>query len=437
MTRKRFIAVVAMASAALPTGVLFGQQSERRSPAPFPARLPLTKPADRPLSAAIERLYDVWNPHEDRGNELYSNFKYSRLEGFSREPNVSRRDPSKVVRINGTYYVWYACRRTAGPPAGPAKATDTVPSFDWDLAEIWYATSRDGFWWQERGPAVRRPAQGQFGWRSNCTPDILLWRGKCYLYYQAYSEIIQGGDACPVTLAAADSPDGPWRPLGRPVLEPSEAGAWDGACIHDPFPLVYWGKIYLYYKGQPQKPIDQDTMIRAQGVAMADHPEGPFQKSPLNPVINSGHETCLWPWQSGIAALVSLDGPEKNTIQYAPDGLNFEVKSLIQVPPIAPGPFVPDAFADNADGRGFTWGLCHINPDGGGGMSESVLARFDCGLSLDADRQQFKRNNRRFDEATYFQRVLALPDFMRTAILKEQNRLETDTTMADSSITDQ
>ena len=143
----------------------------------------------------------------------------------------------------------------------------------------------------------------------------------------------------------------------------------------------------------------------------------------------SGHETCLWPWQSGIAALVSLDGPEKNTIQYAPDGLNFEVRSLVQVPPIAPGPFVPDAFADNGDGRGFTWGLCHINPDGGGGMNESVLARFDCDLSLDVDRPQFKRNNLRFDEATYLQRVLALPNSWRSMILKNRNWLETNTVM--------
>jgi len=168
-------------------------------------------------------------------------------------------------------------------------------------------------------------------------------------------------------------------------------------------------------------------MIRAQGVAMADNPLGPFVKSPLNPVINSGHETCLWPWQSGIAALVSLDGPEKNTIQFARDDLNFEVKSLVQVPPIAPGPFVPDAFADNGNGRGITWGLYHINPDGGGGMSESILARFDCDLSLDVDRPQLKRNNLRFDEATYFQRVLVLPKYMRGVILKEQSQQDPNT----------
>ena len=65
----------------------------------FPAKISLNKPTDYKLSAAMERMYDVWNPHEDAGNEFYSNFKYTWLEGFSRQPNVSRRDPSKVLRI--------------------------------------------------------------------------------------------------------------------------------------------------------------------------------------------------------------------------------------------------------------------------------------------------------------------------------------------------
>ena len=393
----------------------------------FPAKLPLEKPTDRRLSAAMQRLYDVWNPHEDRGNQFFSNFKYSRLEGFSREPNVSRRDPTKVIRVGGRYYVWYTCRRTEGPPSGPEKASDTIPSRDWDLAEIWYATSKDGFHWSERGRAVKRPPKGQFGWRSHCTPDVLVWKGKLYLYYQAYSEVIRGGDSCPVTVAEADSPDGPWRALGRPVLEPGAFEDWDCACIHDPFPLVYHGKIYLYYKGSPGQRRGGENIIRAWGVAIGDDPAGPFVKSPLNPVLNSGHETCLWPYQSGIAALVSLDGPEKNTLQYAPDGVNFEVKALLQVPPIAPGPFIPDAFADNGDGRGITWGLCHINPDGGGSMNESILARFDCDLSRDVDRPLFKHNNLRFDEHTYFQRRLVLPDFMRQRILKESRQLDRDT----------
>jgi hypothetical protein len=378
MTIKASTAIFVIAAAILLlSSCLFGSDQSQGSKA-FPAKIPLEKPSDRKLSAATERLYDVWNPHEDRGNEFFSNFKYSRLEGFSREPNVSRRDPTKVIRVDGTYYVYYTCRRTEGPPAGPDKATGTIPSRDWDLAEIWYATSKDGFRWAEQGPAVKRPPEGRFGWRSNCTPDILIFKGRYYLYYQAYS-----------------------------------AKDWDCACVHDPFPLIYKGKIYLYYKGSPGQKRGGDNIIRAQGVAIAENPLGPFEKSPLNPVLNSGHETCLWPYKTGIAALVSLDGPEKNTVQYAPDGVNFRVMSLIQVPPIAPGPFVADAFADNGDGRGITWGLCHINPDGGGSMNESILARFDCDLSRDSDVPYFKRNNLRFDEHTYFQRVLVLPEYLK------------------------
>jgi len=377
---------------------------------PFPAKIPLTKPADRKLSAAVERMYDEWNPHEDPANELYSNFKYSRLEGFRYEGNVSRRDPSKVLKIDGTYYVWYTHRQTEAPPAGPEKATGTIPSFDWDLSEIWYATSKDGFRWEEQGVAVKRLPKGQYGWRSVSTPDVLAWGGKYYLYYQGFNEIPGlKGDRAAATVAEADSPDGPWRPLGKVVVDFGRPGEWDSNAIHDPYPLVYQGKIHLYYKGSPGTQGKGGTLIRAQGVAVADHPLGPFTKSPLNPVLNSGHETGLFPWKGGIAGIVSLDGPEKNTVQYAPDGVNFRMMSMLQVPPVAPGPFVPDAFADRGDGRGITWGLCHMNPDSGWPNRHSILARFDCDLSLDVDRPEFRRNNLRFNEETYFQPRLALP----------------------------
>jgi hypothetical protein len=66
----------------------------------FPAVMPEGKPTDRPLSASWSRMWDQWNPHEDRGNELFSNFRYTPIQGLSREPNVSRRDPSKVLTID-------------------------------------------------------------------------------------------------------------------------------------------------------------------------------------------------------------------------------------------------------------------------------------------------------------------------------------------------
>lgn len=406
----------------------FAGQALAQETTPFPALIPATKPADRQLSAAMHRLYDVWNPHEDRGNELFSNFKYSPLKGLSYDHHVSRRDPSKVLKINGTYYVWYTHRDSQHPPGGPKKANATTPSFDWDLCDIWYATSKDGFTWEERGSAVKRAPKGELRWRSVSTPGILAWRGKYYLYYQAFNEIPGlKGDRAATTVAEADSPNGPWRPLGKVVVDFGAENEWDSNAIHDPCPIVFNGKIHLYYKGSPGKQGNRRTLVRAQGVAIADHPLGPFTKSPLNPVLNSGHETCFFPWRSGVAAIVSLDGPEKNTVQISPDGINFTIKSLLQVPPIAPGPFVPDAFADNRDGRGITWGLCHINPDGGSSVSHSVLARFDCDLSQDVNRRSLKNNNLRFDERTYFQERVRLPKPLAGQIRREREIIDMDT----------
>ncbi len=206
--------------------------------------------------------------------------------------------------------------------------------------------------------------------------------------------------------------------MGTDVVGFGEQGEWDSNAIHDPYPLVYKGKIYLYYKGAPGKRGLGGTIIRAQGVAIADDPLGPFVKSPLNPVINSGHETGLFPFKGGIAGIVSLDGPEKNTVQYAPDGVNFEMMSVLQVPPIAPGPYVPDAFDSNGDGRGITWGLMHIDGRDSQGRPYKYLARFDCDLSLDVDMPIFKKNNLRFEEATYFQKNIALPKYLKRKILQ-------------------
>ncbi len=385
----------------------------------FPAVLPKEKPKDRPLSEAMERLYDVWGVYGDRNNELFSNFYYSTLKGFKYEKSTSRRDPSKVLKINGKYYVWYTHRQTDVPPAGPENATDKVPSYDWDLAEIWYATSEDGFTWEEQGPAIKRSPKGEYGWRSVSTPDILIWKGKYYLYYQAFNEIPGlRGDRAATTVAVADSPDGPWRPLGKPVIDFGKPGEWDENAIHDPYPLIYKNKIYLYYKGSPSKSQGKDKVKFpiGHGVAIADNPLGPFQKSPLNPVMNSGHETCYFPWKEGIAAIVSLNGPEKNTIQYAPDGLNFKIMSIIIAPPIAPGPYIPDAFADNGNGKGITWGLCHMSPKGQGAMNSNILARFDCDLSLDFNEPAFKRHNLRFRAETFL-KDLGMPDYLLKKVM--------------------
>lgn len=376
--------------------------------------VPKTKP-DIELSTAMKRVYDNYPATQPELNELFSNFKYTRLKGFDYHDDdgtVSRRDPSKVIRENGKYYIWYTHRKTATPPRGAAASTDTIPSADWDLAEIWYATSDDGFTWEEKGVAVPRPPKPQAGWRSVSTPDILKWKGKFYLYYQAFLEASgTQGDFCPVTASVADSPDGPWRPSEKVVLENGPANTWDQYAIHDPYPLVYRGRIYMYYKsemgGTPKAPM--------QGLAIGDDPMGPFVKHPLNPVTNSGHETGYFPFKGGIAGLLGRHGNEHDTIQWSPDGVHFTVASSTALLPIGPGPYVPDAFTDTGDGRGITWGLSHFRPTGG--RKYSYLVRFDCDLSLDVDDRSMKETDIFVSPDIYLQFPLSE---------KEQTKRKTD-----------
>ena len=380
----------------------------------FPYLLPKEKP-DRELSAAVERNYDAYLAPRPEDNELYTLFKYTELKGFDyngHDGTISRRDPSKVLLVNGKYYVWYTYRNTKTPPQGAAKSTDTIPSSDWDLAEIWYATSADGFTWEEQGVAVPRPSKPHVGWRSVSTADVLQWKGEYYIYYQGFMEASgKRGDDCPVALSYANSPDGPWTPLNRIVIPNGAEGEWDHFSIHDPYPMVYKGKIYLYYKSDFDR---NPAWVRMEGLAIADDPLGPFKKHPLNPVVASGHETTLFPFGTGIAALVAKDGNEHNTIQYADDGVNFEIASIVELIPEAGGPFVPDVFDDTKDGRGITWGLSHfVNVTGNKKTQHSILTRFDCDLSKDVHYPEMKKH-----------RVIHKPDvYFRHGLSKNQRKL--------------
>ncbi len=381
---------------------------------------------NRKLSAAMDRSFNHYSAIHPRNNELYSQFKYTELKGFNynnHDGTISRRDPSKVIFENGKYYVWYTKRDTPVIPVGARnadKSNDTIPSTDWDLAEIWYATSENGFTWKEQSVAVPRPPKPEVGWRSVTTTDILKWKGKYYLYYQGFMEASgKRGDYCPVTASYADSPDGPWTPVGKIVIENGPEGSWDQYAIHDPYPLVHDGKIYIYYKSAFNRP---NPVWVGGGLVIGDDPLGPFKKHPLNPLTSSGHEVSLFPFKEGVAAITVKDGTEHFTIQYAKDWVNFEIASVCELVPIAPGPYVPDAFTDTKDGRGISWGLSHfvnagkyeINP-------HSILTRFDCDLSQDIDDPVMKETGIRHDLEVYYKQGLNKKQFER--IEKENEKL--------------
>lgn len=319
---------------------------------------------------------------DDSENELYTRFRYEPVNGLGYEEGVSRRDPSSIIQVDGKYYVWYT------------RTHDTNSS--WLLADLWYATSEDGINWEEQGPAVVRGPEGAWDDYSVFTCNILVAEGKYYLTYQARKSNQQRNV---IGMSWAESPDGPWTKLDQPILRTTpdgklrhphksgysnwqdalEPGSWDSGAVHDPGVIVHDGKYYLYYKGHP---IGEKMYTDSKwGVAIADKPEGPYVKSPYNPVTNSGHEIWVFPWKTGIAAIVDWAGPEKGTVQYSEDGINFEIVTTLEDIPPAGGAYIADKFLDTGDGQGFSWGLCHY-----GRSDWTFLVRFDCDLTREGEK---------------------------------------------------
>lgn len=171
--------------------------------------------------------------------------------------------------------------------------------------------------------------------------------------------------------------NGIWKDGTDSHYEVVRKGDFDSHKVHDPCLVYYSSRFYLYYKGErmgEERYCGQREI--KWGVAISDHPEGPYVKSESNPITNTGHEVCVWPYKDGIAIIQKLDGPERRTVQFARDGVNFEIMARATHVPDALGLF-RTADPNGKPYEGVRWGLAHRmswNKVEGGYM---WLVRFD------------------------------------------------------------
>lgn len=296
-------------------------------------------------------------------------FEYSDATGLGPEKDICRRDPSDIVKVGDTYYVWYSKLRNGARvyryPSGYS-------------ATVWYATSKDSHTWIERGRALGKGVKGRWDEEGVYTPGILVANGKYYLAYDGADRPWSDHSPAMEGLAVSDSPDGAWQKLpANPINVPTDTpGLFDSFRVCDVCLLIREGKYWWYYKGRGAGKHPSETK---QGVAIAERPEGPYRKYKGNPVVHGGHEVLAWPHRSGVAMLIGTVGPEgvRKTIQYASDGLNFHPVARIVNPPIAPGGYRPDAFTDVEDAEPMSWGLSM-----GTTIDDPYLVRFDCNTRL-------------------------------------------------------
>jgi len=299
----------------------------------------------------------------------FSGFTYKTAIAF--EEGITRRDPSPVVFAEDRYHVWYS--RSTYDSSGYA-------------ASVWHATSPDGHTWKEADEAVPKGPQGAWDEHGVFTPTILVDESETgggeryFLYYTAVPEPFTndsggpGGTKTAIGAAVSDSPSGPWERVGeRPLLSTrDDPSLFDSHRVDDACLIKRNGSYWMYFKGQRLGGSPGQTMM---GVAFAEKPEGPFRPCEGNPVIDSGHEVCVWPHGDGVAALMAPVGPEGSTLQYSRDGMRFG-RVLSLDPPSAPGPYREDRWRDGP-GPGIQWGLCQ---DVWAHREWPFLLRFDCDL---------------------------------------------------------
>ncbi|MFC3120280.1 glycoside hydrolase family 117 protein [Agaribacter flavus] len=337
---------------------------------------------------ALERNYHKYE-------EWFGRFYEHDLGGdFAYEKGVIRRDPSRVLFIDGLYYTWYT--RSTGETLGFGTGDPEAKVFPWDKSEIWYATSKDGWEWDEQKAAVVPGVNGRYDDRSVFTPEVLAHEGKYYLVYQAVKAPYTDRVKNTVGMAVADNPEGPWQVLDTPILRAADNGQWlgeednrfavvkqgdfDSHKVHDPTLMYYKNKFYLYYKGERMgERITAGGREIRWGVAIADNPLGPYVKSPYNPITQSGHEICIWQHKEGMVMISTDDGPEAGTVQWAEDGINFEIRAYIPHTPEAMG--LVESLDDDAHPMSaISWGLSHqyiLAPNQPWWAGDNVIRRFE------------------------------------------------------------
>ena len=269
---------------------------------------------------------------------------HSTLEGIGAEPGVMRRDPSDIIKVDDLYYVWYSKGKIS-------------PGYD---ATVWYATSTDGHTWTEKGMSLAKGEPGSWEGASVFTPNILVAEGKYWLFYTGTSQKFGKGfnPDSKIGIAVSSSPDGPWERLdSNPALANSDdAEDFDSHLIDDACLITRNGKYYFYYKGRQLGKSPAQTQM---GLAIADHPQGPYVRHESNPVIPGNHEVLVWPQGKGVAAMIGTTGPKAitNSIMYSEDGISFSKTHKVKNGPWAGGMYRPEAFTDSGDGELPAWGV--------------------------------------------------------------------------------
>jgi len=125
--------------------------------------------------------------------------------------------------------------------------------------------------------------EGESGWDRDSVhnPAVIKYQGKYYMYHMGNygnGEFWNHRNHQRIGCAVADKPQGSWKHCDKPVLDISPEG-FDSLMTSNPSVILGGdGRFYMIYKGVRDNgnyPLGGAVVC---GIAVADHPQGPFEK---------------------------------------------------------------------------------------------------------------------------------------------------------------
>jgi len=330
---------------------------------------------------------------------------YQEAKGIGHEEGITRRDPSDIIKVGDSHYVYYT----------KVVHQDVAEDMKWlkrtgYVGTLWYATSKDeGRTWTEKGQALGRGKPGTFDSYATFTPNVVKFDGKYYLYYTGvkptnpekfFFESNKMRDPASIGVAVSESPDGPFRRISdEPILKPRPRSSdnnvlapFDSYRVDDAALLVrdYDGDgdmdVWLYYKGRNIGRNRNGVAGTQMGLAIADTPESEHVRANSGePILSRSHEVMIWPHREGVASYRS----RTETLEYAPDGIDFMSEQLMEPAPAeprlaGPGSFRGDLTEPVKFGKGISWGISIRDPSGRDDQGERTpyLGRYELDLAV-------------------------------------------------------
>lgn len=250
-----------------------------------------------------------------------------------------RQDASAILKIDSTYYVYYATT--------PVEFSFEKKSKKPFHLTIRCATSTDeGETWTEHGSML--PEDDSSAWHSTWrhAPHVVKEKGEYYMYFTYRNK--KTGEKN-IALATAKNPLGPFK-VDNSGAKLSPDAPFDNALVDDVCIIKYNNLWHMYYKGRPE---GTDAKASAICLATSNNITGPWKKHPKGGLFLC-HTANLWPHRTGVAAISANPNYE---ILYAPDGINFTSQTKTSVELRDGGTYCPDATNGDGFGNGIKWGI--------------------------------------------------------------------------------